>query len=185
MTDLPPPLTRLIERLYARVDMLTNDLETGTMEPTAWRDSMAAVLAQGHTAAYMAGAGTTELEQSDQRRLMQDLRAQLGFLDNFTVEIQAADEFQKGWNARARMYADAVGMSHYRGQFRMWALPAVPRDGSTQCLSRCNCSWEIVELEGEGNADAYWRLGPSESCQTCVERAAQWSPLKFRGGELQ
>lgn len=185
MTDLPPALERLLSRLYARVDMLTSDLETGTMEPTAWRDSMAATLAQGHTAAYMIGQESTDLASSDQKRLMRDLQAQLGYLDNFTVEIQDAAEFQKGWNARAQMYADAVGSSYYAGKFKMWALPDVPRSGNTQCLSRCNCQWVIEELPGDGNADAYWRLGPSESCQTCLERAQQWSPLKFRGGELQ
>lgn len=103
MTDLPPALERLLSRLYARVDMLTSDLETGTMEPTAWRDSMAATLAQGHTAAYMIGQESTDLASSDQKRLMRDLQAQLGYLDNFTVEIQDAAEFQKGWNARAQM----------------------------------------------------------------------------------
>lgn len=185
MTDLPPALARLLSRLYPRVDMLTSELETGTMEPTAWRDSMAAMLAQGHTAAYMSGQESAELAASDQRRLLRDLQAQLGFLDNFTAEIQKAAEFQKGWNARARMYADAVGASYYAGKFKMWALPALPRDGSTQCLSRCNCSWDVQELEGEGNADAYWRLGPSESCQQCLERAQQWAPIQFRGGELQ
>lgn len=185
MTDLPPALARLLSRLYPRVDMLTSELETGTMEPTAWRDSMAAMLAQGHTAAYMSGQESAELAASDQRRLLRDLQAQLGFLDNFTAEIQKAAEFQKGWNARARMYADAVGASYYAGKFKMWALPALPRDGSTQCLSRCNCSWDVQELEGEGNADAYWRLGPSESCQTCLERAQQWAPIRFRNGELQ
>lgn len=185
MTDLPPALERLLSRLYARVDVLMDELETGSLEPPAWRDRMAAVLAQGHTAAYMAGQGSTELDKAGQRRVMQDLQKQIGFLDNFTVEIQAAPKFQKGWNARAQMYADATGMSYYGGKFKMWALPALPRDGSTQCLSRCNCSWDVQELAGEGNADAYWRLGPSESCQSCVERAQQWSPIQFRNGELQ
>lgn len=185
MTDLPPALQRLIERLYTRVDMLTSELEAGTMEPAAWRDGMAATLAQGHTAAYMTGQESGDLATADQRRLMRDLHTQLGFLDNFTAEIQEAPEFQKGWNARARMYAEATGASYYAGKFKMWPLPALPRDGSTQCLSRCNCSWEIDELPGEGNANATWKLGPSESCQTCLERADQWSPLKIRAGELQ
>lgn len=185
MTGLPPVLERLLSRLSARVDVLTSDLEAGTMEPMAWRDSMAATLARGHTAAWMIGQEGSDLAASDQKRLVRDLRSQLGYLDNFTVEIQDAAEFQKGWNARARMYSEAVGASYYAGKFKMWALPALPRDGSTQCLSRCNCSWDVQELAGEGNADAYWRLGPSESCQTCLERAQQWSPIRFRDGVLQ
>jgi hypothetical protein len=185
VTDLPPALQRLLDRLYPRVDMLSDDLETGTLEPTAWRDRMAAVLAQGHTAAYMTGQGSSDLAAADQRRLMQDLQTQLGFLDNFTVEIQAAPDFQKGWNARARMYADATGMSFWHGRFRMWALPAVPRDGSSTCGPRCSCQWQIEELEGEGNALATWKLGPADHCQICVERSQQWNPLVFKNGELQ
>lgn len=179
------PAQPIIDRILVDVEGLMTDLEAGDVTATAWQGDMAAALARGHMAAYMAGQGSAELDSASQKRVLADVTKQLSFLSNFTVEIQSAAEFQRGWNARAAMYADAVGASYYAGAFKMWALPALPRDGSTQCLSRCNCSWDVQELEGEGNADAYWRVGPTEHCQTCLERAKQWAPIKFRGGELQ
>ena len=179
------PAQTIIDTIADDVDELMTALEAADITAPAWRDQMAATLARGHLAAYMAGAGTADLETADQRRLLQTVAVQLDFLDRFVIEIQDAASFQRGWNARAAMYAEAVGGSWWTGKFRMWPLPSVPRDGSTQCLSRCNCRWEIVELEGEGNADCYWRLGPSESCQSCLERAAQWAPIRFRDGVLQ
>lgn len=179
------PAQPIIDAIAADVDELMSDLEAEEITAAVWQDRMAATLARGHLAAYMAGQESSEITAASRKRLLKDVSVQLGFLDNFTVEIQAAAEFQKGWNARAAMYAEQTGASYYSGTFKMWALPAMPRDGSTQCLSRCNCSWDVQELDGEGNADAYWRLGPSESCQQCIERAQQWSPLRFRSGELQ
>jgi hypothetical protein len=132
----------------------------------------------------MTGQGSEELDADGQKQVLRMVTEQLTFLDRFAVEVQGAAEFQRGWNSRAAMYVESIGQSFYRGQFRMWPLPSVPRDGSTQCLSRCNCSWEIDELEGEGNADCYWRMGPSEHCQSCQERARQWSPLRIRNNEL-
>lgn len=184
MTDLPPSLQRLLDVLYTEVDQVTGELESGGSAET-WRNEMAATLARGHLAGYMTGQDSAVVDTASRRQLLKDVSAQIVFLDNFVVDIQAAATFQKGWNARAQMYMDAVGASYYKGKFKMWALPAVPRDGTTQCRTRCNCSWDVQELEGEGNADAYWRLGPTEHCQGCVERAAQWSPIRFRGGELQ
>jgi hypothetical protein len=179
------PLELLIETIAGEVEDLMTDLEAADVTVAAWRNRMAATLAKGHLAAYMTGQESSEIAAASMKKLLKDVGVQLRFLDNFTVEIQDAAEFQRGWNARAAMYADAVGMSFYHGQFRMWPLPAVPRDGSTTCLSRCSCSWSIDELEGEGNADATWMLGPSDHCQQCVERAAQWAPLRIRNGELQ
>ncbi len=179
------PAQPIIDSILVDVEELMSHLEAGDLTATAWRDDMAAVLTRGHLASYMTGQESSEITAASMKRLLKDVTTQLSFLDNFTVEIQSAAEFQKGWNARAAMYAEQVGASAYAGKFKMWALPAMPRDGSTQCLSRCNCSWDVQELEGDGNADAYWRLGPSESCQTCLERAQQWSPLRFRNWELQ
>lgn len=175
----------IIDITLSVVDDLMISLEADDLSATAWRDEMAATLARGHAAAYMAGQESSDLDAASQRRLLETVATQLAFLDNFAVEIQDAATFQRGWNSRAALYAEAVGASYYGGRFKMWALPALPRDGSTACLGRCSCSWDVQELEGEGNALAYWKLGPSDHCQQCVERAAQWAPIRFRSGELQ
>lgn len=179
------PAQPIIDRILVDVDNLLSDLEAGDITAALWRDRMARSLARGHLAAFMDGQGSSEIAAASMKRLLKDVGVQLGFLDNFTVEIQGAAEFQKGWNARAAMYVEQTGASFYSGKFKMWPLPAMPRDGSSQCLSNCTCSWDIRELKGEGNADAYWRLGPSDNCQTCTERAEQWAPLRIRDGEVQ
>lgn len=179
------PAQPIIDAIAADVDELMSDLEAEEITAAVWQDRMAATLARGHLAAYMAGQESSEITAASRKRLLKDVSVQLGFLDNFTVEIQAAAEFQKGWNARAAMYAEQTGASYFQGKFRMWPLPDVPRSGGTQCLSRCNCRWEIEELAGDGNARAYWKLGPGESCQGCVERSEQWNPIVFKDGVLQ
>lgn len=125
------PLDILLDLVTADVDDLMTRLEVADITARAWRDRMAATLARGHLAAYMAGAGSAELDDAGQQRLLRDVASQMEFLDKFAVEVQDAATFQRGWNARAAMYAEAVGASYYRGQFRMWPLPSVPRDGST------------------------------------------------------
>jgi hypothetical protein len=178
------PLDRLLEKLTAAATAATDGLASdGSVE--AWRAEMERILARGHLAGYALGQEAFDFSDKERSSLVKQVAAQLEFLDNFVLDVQSAPEFQKGWNARAAMYAEAVGASYYRGKFKLWPLPSVPGDGTTQCLSRCNCSWDVQELEGDGNADAYWRLGPSESCQTCEERASQWAPLRIREGEVQ
>lgn len=53
--------------------------------------------------------------------------------------------------------------------------------------SGCNCKWDVKAVDAaNGDYDAYWRLEKgSKHCQTCLERAAQWSPLRIREGVLQ
>jgi hypothetical protein len=179
------PLDHLITLVTGEVDDLMTTLEAADLTAPAWRAQMAATLARGHLAAYMTGQGSDELAAADERRLLRTVTEQLTFLDAFTIDIQDAPTFQRGWNARAAMYAEACGQSYYSGKFKMWPLPALPRDGSTACVTRCSCSWSVEDLEGEGNANATWMLGPSDHCQQCVERAAQWAPLRIRNGALQ
>jgi len=62
-------------------------------------------------------------------------------------------------------------------------LPAYPTDGTTLCNKGCKCHWDLRQLPGDGNVDAYWTLGIAEHCQTCKDRASLWSPLQIRGGQ--
>lgn len=179
-------IKQLIARLLAEVRDLTDALEAGGVTVAAWRDAFGAALARYHAAALMVGQGDTTLTPQGRRALRQTVRAQLRYLDRFAIEIQGAATFQRGWQARAALYAQGIGQSYWRGATRMLPLPAMPRDGTSQCLTNCTCAWEIVELDGDGNYDCYWRLGATERhCQTCPQRATEWSPLRIRGGVIQ
>lgn len=65
-------------------------------------------------------------------------------------------------------------------------LPAHPGDGTTECFSRCRCSWRVRPLsKRRGDFDVSWRLGATERhCTTCPERARQWVGLEIRGGRF-
>lgn len=86
--------------------------------------------------------------------------------------------------ARSRMYVSSAREAFERGKRRAAGapeLPAYPADGSTICKSRCQCGWQLEEVkDADGNTiawNAYWRLSPVESCETCLGRGATWNPL--------
>jgi len=176
-----PQLDRLIARLSSLIGAATDALESDPTQADAWYDEVARQLKRYTTAAYLSGAGGAVPAKG-----MIDgiIKAQLEYLAAFRDEIKVSDAWKPGWQARAQMYADSIKNPWWSGKTRGYPLPAMPGDGTTQCLTRCGCAWEIDELEGDGNADAYWRRAKDDSCQTCVEREQQWAPLKIRDGEL-
>lgn len=178
----PRPLRRLLNRLRRAVEAVTDNLEAGEVTADQWRDTMAATLEQAYPAAYKAGAAA-DPDGEAAKRIAEQVAAQLKYLDNFTVEIKDGAEWQAGWNARAAMYAEGIKVPYWQGATKVLPLPAMPAEGTT-CLTRCKCLWDVQQLDGDGNWDAYWRRGANDSCQTCVQRAAEWSPLKIRGGRL-
>lgn len=175
------PLQRLIARLKAAITSLTDDLQAGSVDVDAWEDQVAQALQQAYPAAYKAGGGT--LDDTARQAVDKQVKAQLNYLGRFALEIQGADEWQAGWNSRAAMYAEGVKVPYWQGRTKMLPLPAMPGEG-TQCLVNCKCSWDVQQLDGDGNYDATWRIGASESCQTCKQRATEWAPLKIRDGRL-
>jgi hypothetical protein len=183
---MPSALKWLLDRLVKLIQTATASLEQSYPDGVqAWQDEIARQLARYHAAALMAGAGVDTLSPQAQVKVTQDLATQLKFLGKFGVEIQDGDQWERGWNSRAEMYAGSIKAPFYQGLTRMYPLPAMPADGTSQCLTRCLCSWELDEQPGDGNVDAYWRVSAAESCQTCLERGRNWAPLKVRDGVLQ
>lgn len=181
----PRPLERLIGKLTAAIDATTGDLQDGSIDVDAWKAAMTQALAKHAAAAYLSGARQTTLDEAARKRIAGDVRVQLQFLDNFAVEIQNADAFEAGWTARAASYADSIKIPYWAGRTKLLPLPALPGEGS-QCKTHCKCLWSVDTLdEDAGDYDATWVRGNTDSCQTCVERASQWNPLRIRGGVLQ
>lgn len=180
------PLDWLIQRLTRLIQTATNALEAEYPNGVeAWQEELSRQLTRYHVAAMLAGADVDTLTPAMRTAVARDVRTQLRFLERFGVEIQSAGQFQPGWAARAAMYADSIKSPYWRGKVKMLPLPAMPGDGSTQCLTRCKCWWEISEV-GEGDYDCYWRLGATElHCQTCPQRSQEWAPLRIRGGVVQ
>lgn len=179
-----PSLDRLIGRLSSLIGAATSALERDMAQADRWYDEVARQLRRYTSAAYLSGSGTADLNVEEHKLIAQYVATQLDFLSAFRDEIKAADEWSNVWNSRALMYADSIKAPWWAGNTRGYPLPAMPGDGTTQCLTRCRCVWRVDELEGDGNADAYWVVSAGETCQTCVERAAQWAPLRIRDGVL-
>lgn len=183
MTNPPNSLDHLIHRLGALVYTATSALQADMSRADDWYDEIARQLRRYTLAAYVSGQG----DSRDVPRKVVDgyIRTQLDFLAAFRDEIKASAEWSNAWNSRAQMYAESIKAPWWSGKTRDWPLPAMPGDGTSQCLTRCKCAWRIDELEGDGNADAYWIYGATEGhCQQCIERAAQWNPIRIRNGEL-
>jgi hypothetical protein len=155
------------------------------MSVSTWRNAFAREMKALHQQALAAGDPTINNDRRATTYIDQVMEAQLGFLDKWTVEIQAAPEFDEGWVARSALYALSVKQDYWTGVTHFLPLPAMPGDGTSQCLGNCGCRWDIVWLdEAHMDADAYWRLGKSDTCQTCKIRAADWAPLQIRAGDL-
>lgn len=182
---LPNELAALLRRMIAQVDRLSNDLQMNTISPSDWQSQMEIVLAQFHQAAFMVGQTDPTIPPAAIAMITSTVQAELNFLSAFTAQIQSAEEFQAGWKARARQYAGAIKTSYWRGKTKMLPLPAMPAQG-TQCDGNCGCRWRIVTIDEEnGDYDCYWIREKKDNCQTCIQRAARWSPLRIRGGAIQ
>lgn len=181
---MTPAARRLIALMLLDVQRLMSALEDGAQTVEAWRAAFSAALAKYHAAALLVGQNGAALTDAGKAWLGKTVQAQLGFLEKWAVEIQDEAQFKLGWNARAALYAEGIGQSYWRGATKMLPLPAMPRDGTTPCLGNCGCSWEITELDGDGNYDCTWAMGPLEHCQICKQRAADWAPYRIRDGRI-
>lgn len=183
---MPAPLQSLIDKLKAEQDRLMAELEKGDITVEQWKEHMAEALAAYHTAALMTGQSDDELMEEQIEELAEQLHAQYEYLDGFAAVIAgglaAGTLAWATWTSRAHMYASAITEQYWRGRGGSWPLPYYPAQ-DTDCMSNCGCEWQIDELDGDGNADAYWRRGKNDSCATCLQREAESSPFKIRTWE--
>lgn len=186
--DIDELIELLTGAAAAGILALFHQLERGDMSPVEYQRAAEILLAEHHTAAYMAGANTDDLTRDDLATLETTVQDQYNYLDNFIPVLTAgaaADELAR-WRSRALMYAQPVGASLWRGATRsMPRLPAYPKDGTTDCLVNCCCRWVIIDVnEQAGDWDCYWRLGGCSHCKHCPRRRIAWNPLRIRGGEF-
>lgn len=149
-----------------------------------WRRQMERAIAQGHTAAYLAGVGERlgvkpgsallnqrNLSRAERAEIASAVAKQLQYLDAFDPAQMSAAQTA----ARAELYALAVQATYHQARWGDWELPWVPCDGSSECLSRCRCSASVKD-NGDGTGTYVWVLGSGESerhCPTCPSRAGE------------
>lgn len=188
LAGLPRRLRLLVMELVERIGENFRALTENDLTLAAWYELVRRALAEYHLAAWMVGADSETIPKTVWGRLVREVNVQLEYLRQFRFEIQTDAKFQAGWQERAESYGESIKVPYWRGHTKVLPLPAMPAQG-TQCLTNCACQWDIkVVDEKAGDYDATWVLEPAKSgahCQTCLERAAQWSPLRIRGGVLQ
>jgi hypothetical protein len=159
----------------------------------AWEAAMRKAVTTAHTAAYLAAIRdrtgvmpqTADALPEAERSTLRDLiDRQLDYLAGFVKDLLASKLSPAQALGRALMYGRAAHGTYWSARTRGLPLPAMPGEG-TQCMANCRCTWEVQTLDGDGNHDAYWRMGAAEHCQTCTQRAATWAPVRIRGGVLQ
>ncbi len=176
-----------LDRIQSTVldDILTGygGVLAGLQSLEDWREESKTLLTIAHAAAYMDGTGVRELSAVGRQYVNSLLANELVYFDAFVDAIVSDDLDEATVQRRLTMYTDKLAATNAAGRYAIWQLPAQPRDGRTQCLSNCGCSWRVEVLSVEElDADAYWQIGKTESCPDCLSNAARWNPLQIRGG---
>ena len=197
----PPELRLLLELLVGDIDELFLSLLAGELGLLPWQAEMELLLGRYHLATFLKGAGLKKVSENQMKYIMNVLAEQFEYLDNF-VKTMAADikallalpeeerpplkTILEKYQTRAGMYGRSATQEYWTGVTGGVPLPAMPGDGSSQCLTSCKCNWYIEPINAKnGDFDAYWRMGDAEHCQTCQVRAADWNPLRIRNWEYR
>lgn len=158
---IPRPLQRLINQLKAEIEAMTRDLEGDQITPIHWQREMERALARYHQAAVMAGNGRPTMNDAQREFVRETVKAQLDWLNQFELQIVGEREWQRGWNARAKSYADSIKVPYWKGRVNMLPLPAMPAQG-TQCHcittphSRVATRRGLVPIAGVRVGDLAW-----------------------------
>lgn len=185
-----------VDIYYDIAEMLARQLATGEITLIEWETEMREAIKGMETSAAAIGRGSWEaMGFSEWGRVGQEARKQYSYLHSWALELQ--EKIQSGQpisemaiSMRARMYGNSATATYNRmlqidKGIDPSIMPAQPGDGTTQCYTNCQCSWQFVPVNaGRGDYDAYWRLGAADHCDTCIARAAQWAPLQIRGGNV-
>jgi hypothetical protein len=165
---------------------LSNDLLHGSLSLEDYHTRMQDAIRLAYIHQAIAGtkdADERELTSADLRRIEGKIADQYQYLDGFMSDIEKAVEKQGASldfiPSRAVLYAKS-SESEYWQQATNVDLPATPRDGSTQCLSNCQCSWRLECVrDNKGKViavNAYWET-EANPCPDCDKRGRDWNPL--------
>jgi len=117
------------------------------------------------------------------------------YLNRFATQI---DQEREKWDAdkilnRLNLYVGSakpiVSRALRMANDGLKGMPAVPAEPGerTICKTNCKCNASrITNLNPEkGTADIWWDLDPTaENCETCIERARLWHPLRIRNWKI-
>lgn len=160
-------------------DDLAERLFNGDISIGQWQDEMKALVKGLNTSAAAIGKGGWDLMgPRDWGRLGTPNREQYKFLKGFAQDISDNREtislaYLKN---RQRLYGESAANVATEAEAGFWwkdNLPWLPRDGTTACLVRCHCKWELSTIETRKSfnmVEAIWRLGEADHCDDCIGR---------------
>lgn len=161
-------------------DRLVEQLFSGEINHQQWTLETRQEIKKSFLAQYMyAHGGRDSMTQADWGRTGAMLKKQYGFLRGFEQDLIDGKLSEAQAKARMQMYIKASrqafeqGKAYARGVPK---LPAYPGDGTTVCLSNCQCHWSNEETPTEWLST--WTLGAAEHCPDCLDRADKWAPYK-------
>lgn len=151
----------------------------------AMADEMILRLETLHADAALLATGGRALTVEEAARLRQRFEEQARYMRAFVEQIDLLSEMQA--IARAKVYVPAIVQTISTiATTGLPRLPYLPGDRRLACNGYCKCSIHIVRLEGAGDLDVTWVLGDADRhCPDCVRLAAEWTPLRIRGGIVQ
>jgi len=172
---------RFINQSVDATSGLTSLLASGDIRTSQWVLGMREQIKRSYISEYLlAKGGRQNMTQEDWGRLGGLLQNQYRYLDRFAQDINAGKMSEAQIEQRAQLYIKSSRQAYERGQVAvrgMPPLPAYPGDGSTVCVTNCQCHWDITEAEDEWRA--YWTLGAAEHCPDCMQRAGEWNPYRL------
>lgn len=173
-----------VGELKAQVSGLADQLAAGTLPVLEWEAAMARLIEAGFLAQSLLGrGGVNAATAADVERWQSQLAAQREFLTAWGRELAApgalAQQTAAGIAARGNLYLASGNATFEAARVAALGLPdlpAYPADGSQECLSNCQCSWQIEQTDD--GWDCTWQLeAGARHCETCEANAASWSPL--------
>lgn len=173
--------TEFMETQKLRMVGLTNVYSTGTIDIFTYEKQVKEILRQTYIDNYVMGkGGRNMMTQADWGRIGGMLKEQYSYLNPFMEQIARGELSQAQIDARLKMYINSASEAFWRGFASDVPidLPAYPGDGSSACLTNCQCQWDIQNVPN--GYDCYWRLGQAEHCPDCIERAGEWNPYRIR-----
>lgn len=178
---MPAP-DRIAALLARDIAAITRELLSGGTVAN-WERRMLDAIARGHAAAAIAGtaerlgvaAGSKLLNERNLSRAERDeirraVADQVPYLRGFATDVQAGRLSDAQIAARAGLYAGATRATWGKARWSGAGLPAMPGDGSSECLTQCGCAWAYRD------GAYYWERGKNDSCPTCISREARWRP---------
>lgn len=176
-----------------RVEAKAQQLASGELSPGVFRATMLGeIRASLYTAAAAAAGNAARLRPEDFARIDAEVKRQAQYLDNWIAQLERTPPEQRSAAQianRAKLYGGAMGRfaseTTDRLVFKEFPnLPFYPKD-QTLCRNNCKCRWEWTKVDRATlSAEIYWRLGVAEHCETCLNRAKAFKPLRIVGGQF-